>query len=219
MTDATSQANGRAPGAESARRASPDLDGTPRYGAAAGGTAPTAPDSGEASAWPGWPGVARPAGWFLPASGEAPPPVRPGMQPVRADAGPELDSEPGPRYSAGPDEPGVVGPTPALRGRAGGPGFVVPPGAVRGLHDQAHRSGWQLAQQVWQESGINWEPPAGPASAESPADEPEQEPGCGEDPHGGLPGQSRPTDAPGQAAPQPAFAELTLGAPTLAGTP
>src|SRR5215469_4766913 len=106
MTDATSQANGRAPGAESARRASPDLDGTPRYGAAAGGTAPTAPDSGEASAWPGWPGVARPAGWFLPASGEAAPPARPGMEPVRADAGPEPDPEPGPRHSARPDEPG-----------------------------------------------------------------------------------------------------------------
>jgi hypothetical protein len=96
---------------------------------------------------------------------------------------------------------------------------VVPPTAVRGLYDPAHRSGWQLAQQVWQESGINWEPPAGPASAESPADEPEQEPGWGEDPHGGLPGQSRPADAPGQAAPQPAFADLTLGAPTLADTP
>src|SRR6516225_5299309 len=213
MTDATSQANGHAPGAESARRASPDLDGTPRYGAAAGGTAPTAPDSGEASAWPGWPGVARPAGWFLPASGEAAPPVRPGMEPVRADAGPEPDQEPGPRHSAGPDEPGVVGPTPALRGRAGGPGFVVPPGTVRGLHDQAHRSGWQLAQQVWQESGINWEPPAGPPSAETPVAEPEPEPGCAEDQRGGLPGQSRPADTAGQAPPQPALAGLPLGAP------
>src|SRR5215472_16536940 len=133
MTDATSQADGHAPGAESAQRANPDLDGTPGYGAAAGGTAPTAPDFGEASAWPGWPGVARPAGWFLSAPGEAAPPARPGMEPVRADAGPEPNPEPGPRHSADPDEPGsdetddqVVGPTPALRGRAGGPGFVVP---------------------------------------------------------------------------------------------
>ena len=112
----------------------------------------------------------------------------------------------------------MVGPTAALRGRAGGPGFVVPHGAVRGLYDPAHRSGWQLAQQVWQESGINWEPPAGPTSAESPAAEPEPEPGWGEDPHGGLPGQPWPADVPGQAVPQPAFAELPLGAPTLADT-
>jgi len=48
--------------------------------------------------------------------------------------------------------------------------------------------------------------------------EPEPEPGRGEDPHGGLPGQSWPADAPGQAAPQPAFAEFPLGAPTLADT-
>jgi hypothetical protein len=256
MTDATSQANGHALGAESARRANPDLDGTPRYGAAAGGTAPTAPDSGEASAWPGWPGVARPAGWFLSGPGEAAPPAWPGMEPARADAGPEPDPEPGPGHSAGPGGPGpggpgpdegddqrddsgqgafryedpqptavhqippswrespVVGPTAALRGRAGGPGFVVPPGAMRGLYDPAHRSGWQLAQQVWQESGINWEPPAGPPSEESPAVEPE--PGWDEDPRGGLPGQSWPAGAPGLAAPQPALAALPLGAPTLA---
>src|SRR5215472_13201103 len=106
MTDATSQADGHAPGAESAQRANPDLDGTPGYGAAAGGTAPTVPDFGEASAWPGWPGVARPAGWFLPVSREAAPPGRPGMEPARADAGPEPVQEPGPRHSAGPVEPG-----------------------------------------------------------------------------------------------------------------
>src|SRR5215472_17685168 len=85
MTDATSQADGHAPGAESAQRANPDLDGTPGYGAAAGGTAPTAPDSGEASAWPAWPGVARPAGWFLSAPGEAAPPGAPGREPARPD--------------------------------------------------------------------------------------------------------------------------------------
>jgi hypothetical protein len=126
----------------------------------------------------------------------------------------------------------VVGPTPALRGRAGGPGFAVPPGAVRGLYDQAHRSGWQLAQQVWQESGINWEPPAGPGSAETSVAEQEPEPGWAEDPRGGLPGQSRPADTPGQSRPadtpgqaapqpalQPALAGLPLGAPTLVDTP
>src|SRR5215472_14021754 len=286
MTDATSQADGHAPGAESAQRANPDLDGTPGFGAAAGGTAPTAPDSGEASAWPGWPGVARPAGWFLPVPGEAAPPARPGMEPARADAGPGPDQQAGLRHSAGlgeqgrdesddqrdgpghgddqrdgpghgddqRDDPGgdddqrdnpgrgdswqedpqptamhpiphswpesaVVGPTAALRGRAGGPGFAVPPTAVRGLYDPANRSGWQLAQQVWQESGINWEPPAEPAAAESSAAEPEPEPGWGEDPRGGLPGQSRPAGTPDQAAPQPAFPASPLGAPTLADIP
>jgi hypothetical protein len=51
----------------------------------------------------------------------------------------------------------VVGPTEALRGRAGGPGMAVPPGAVAGLLDPAQRSSWQLAQEVWQESGVTWE--------------------------------------------------------------
>jgi hypothetical protein len=52
----------------------------------------------------------------------------------------------------------VVGPTEALHGRAGGPGMAVPQGAVPGLLDPEQRSGWQLAQQVWQESGVPWEP-------------------------------------------------------------
>jgi hypothetical protein len=51
----------------------------------------------------------------------------------------------------------VVGPTEALRGRSGGPGMAVPPGAVAGLLDPAQRSSWQLAQEVWQESGVTWE--------------------------------------------------------------
>jgi hypothetical protein len=63
----------------------------------------------------------------------------------------------------------VVGPTEALRGRAGGPGMAVPQGAVPGLLDPEQRSGWQLAQQVWQESGVSWEragtEPAAPESA------------------------------------------------------
>src|SRR5262249_61134824 len=118
----------------------------------------------------------------------------------RGDSGGE-DPQPTGAHQIPPSwkESAVVGPTAALRGRAGGPGFTVPPTAVRGLYDPAHRSGWQLAQQVWQESGINWEPPAGPPSAESPVAEPEPEPGRGEDPHGGLPGPSRPAGAPGQA--------------------
>ncbi len=51
----------------------------------------------------------------------------------------------------------VVGPTEALRGRPGGPGMDGPPGAVPGLLDHERQSGWQLAQRVWQDSGVNWE--------------------------------------------------------------
>jgi len=35
--------------------------------------------------------------------------------------------------------------------------MAVPPGAVAGVLDQAQRSSWQLAQEVWQESGVTWE--------------------------------------------------------------
>ena len=51
----------------------------------------------------------------------------------------------------------VVGPTEALRGPAGGPGMAAPSGAAPGLPDPARRSSWQLAQDVWQESGVTWE--------------------------------------------------------------
>ena len=57
----------------------------------------------------------------------------------------------------GPRHIPVVGPTEALRGRAGGPGVDVPPGAVPGLLDHERESGWQLAQRVWQDSGVDWE--------------------------------------------------------------
>ena len=64
----------------------------------------------------------------------------------------------------------VVGPTEALHGRAGGPGMAVPPGAVAGLLDPQQRSGWQLAQQVWQDSGVTWElGEAEPSGAEFPS--------------------------------------------------
>jgi hypothetical protein len=51
----------------------------------------------------------------------------------------------------------VVGPTETLRGRVSGPGLAVPSGAVQGVLDPAQRSSWQLAQEVWQESGVTWE--------------------------------------------------------------
>lgn len=330
MTGDTPQESGHTSGAESAEIQNPDPDDSPGYGAAAGEEKTVVADSGTAGAWPPWLGAARPAGWFLSASGEAAPPEEPGTEPARADAaqsaepnpadaspadqpgqagtseragvfaptGPSkltsvpergepdpgewpgqppaddraeyspaqdepaewtgrddaaapyavADSgpddgwyedpqptsvhqiprrwswqpepltepwqdapeaappqagdwyEPGhearpdaqgyepqragtsqqawqdepagepwdpafgqpPAYGTGPREPRfvpVVGPTAALYGQAGGPGFVVPPGAVSGLYDPARRSGWQLAAGVWDESGVGWEPP------------------------------------------------------------
>ncbi len=66
----------------------------------------------------------------------------------------------------GPRHIPVVGPTEALRGRAGGPGVDVPPGAVPGLLDHERESGWQLAQRVWQDSGVDWEEAAAPAQSD-----------------------------------------------------
>lgn len=62
--------------------------------------------------------------------------------------------------SPGPQRIRVVGPTEALRGRAGGPGVEVPRGAVPGLLSHERESGWQLAQRVWQDSGTDWDTPA-----------------------------------------------------------
>ncbi|HEY6785872.1 MAG TPA: hypothetical protein VI365_01040, partial [Trebonia sp.] len=95
------------------------------------------PEFGSADAQPSWPGVARPAGWFLPAPEEAAPSGMPGTEPARPD---NQDSAPAThehvdldeRSTVTPWQPPVVGPTESLRGRAGGPGFVVPAGLVPG---------------------------------------------------------------------------------------
>jgi hypothetical protein len=122
----------------------------------------------------------------------------------------------------------VVGPTAALLGQAGGPGFVVPPGAVSGLYDPARRSGWQLAAGVWEESGISWEPPVAA---------PLPEPGWSEYGRSGPRSESRaaddcrqddepPRSGPGfagapafSAAPAFAGAANFAGAPTFADAP
>jgi hypothetical protein len=120
------------------------------------------PEFGSVDARPSWPGVARPAGWFLPAPEEAAPSGMPGTEPARPDT---PDSAPATHEHADLDErptvtpwqPPVVGPTESLRGRAGGPGFVVPAGLVPGIHDPENRSGWLLAHDLWQDSGIDWD--------------------------------------------------------------
>src|SRR6201986_3520404 len=153
---------------------------TSGYGAGAGEESRTAANSGRASVRPRRPGAARPAGWFPPPAGEAAPPVRL-REPARSDGASPYDRETRPTsvyrvpWAGAPDmrRPSltwrgprpipVVGPTEALRGRAGGPGVDVPPGAVPGLLDHERESGWQLAQRVWQDSGVDWEwedPPA-----------------------------------------------------------
>jgi hypothetical protein len=394
MTGDTPQESGHTSGAESAEIQNPDPDDSPGYGTAAGEEKTVVADSGTASAWPPWLGAARPAGWFLSASGEAAPPETPGTEPARADAAQSADLSPadqpgragaseragvfaptgpskltgvperdepdpdGPgqpsadgwaEYSpardepaeragrddaaapyavadSGPDdgwyedpqptsvhqipqrwswqpeplpepwqdapraappragdwyEPGcearqdaqgyepqragtsqqawqdepageprgpafgqpraygmppreprfvpVVGPTAALRGQAGGPGFVVPPGAVSGLYDPARRSGWQLAAGVWGESGIGWEPPVaeplpgpgwseygrsgGPHSQSLAADDYRQD---GEPPRGGPGFAGAPAFS---AAPAFAGAANFAAAPTFADAP
>jgi hypothetical protein len=104
----------------------------------------------------------QPEGDGAPTAGEDPrdaPGHRWPRQETWLDDGQEDESwRSGPRQQA-PLIP-VVGPTAAVRGRAGGPGFAVPPGAVAGLYDPAQRTGWQLAQGLWEESGIGWERPA-----------------------------------------------------------
>jgi hypothetical protein len=135
-------------------------------------------------------------------------------------------------YGTPPREPRfvpVIGPTAALRGQAGGPGFVVPPGAVSGLYDPARRSGWQLAAGVWGESGIGWEPPVaeplpGPGWSEYgrsgephnqslAADDYRQD---GEPPRGGAGFAGAPAFS---AAPAFAGAANFAGAPTFADAP
>ncbi|MGH3170461.1 MAG: hypothetical protein ACRDN0_31845 [Trebonia sp.] len=216
MTDVTSNANGNAPSAASAPGVDSVLDNTAGQGDAERFATSAVPGFGGATVWPTWPGVARPAGWFLPASGEAAPPGGPQAEPARPDIPDhQYDSAPDYQYdSAGayedsapddddaaytypaPDDDGTayeypvrydddtaygdprpygdpapygdgappaVGPTAALRGRAGGPGFDLAPGTSHEPPRAGYQSGWQRAQGVWQGSGVAWERP--PASA------------------------------------------------------
>ena len=182
MTDVIRPANGQAANAQSSGNAWQAPHGTAGYDAAIRERTLVAPQSGETRAWPKrpGPGAANPAGWFRPADGEAAPRFGPGFgasplgcksQPGRGgddDRGgwhrnPQPASADPVRalwpwvFPQGWRPVPVVGPTEALRDRAGSPGTAVPPGAVPGAVDPAQPSSWQLAQEVWQESGVTWE--------------------------------------------------------------
>ncbi len=111
----------------------------------------------------------------------------------------------------------VVGPTVALRGWAGSPGFVVPEEAMPEPRHPPANSVWQLAHRLWQDQGIGWEPPPmaprppAPSGNENPPDSPPRaRPGAG----AGT-GQV-PLPAPAISPPWPA---VTAPQPTLAAPP
>ncbi|HTR92626.1 MAG TPA: hypothetical protein VMI73_12885 [Trebonia sp.] len=91
----------------------------------------------------------------------------------------------------------MVGPTEALRVRAGDPGADAPPAAGPVPASQQHESGWQLAQRVWRDSGRDWETAPGrpPVPApRPPVPAPRQPDAYARSPYGSGP------DAPGSYA-------------------
>lgn len=138
-----------------------------------------APDPGGGRAWPNRPGAPNPAGWFPSPAGEAAPPVR-HREPARSDGPSPYDVETRPtsiyqvpwrsvRPWSAPGTPWpalsrpplrhipVLGPAEALPGRPGGPAAEVPPAANPGLPGHGRKTGWQLAQRAWEESGVAWD--------------------------------------------------------------
>ena len=100
---------------------------------------------------------------------------------------PQPNPEPVPRPVPAP--PPVVGPTRALRGRPGGPGFQPPRPASGARKVPAPRSPWQASHRLWSESEIPWE--------QDPANQrPPREPW----PHEAWPPQAWPQEAHPDAA-------------------
>ncbi len=99
-----------------------------------------------------WPGVARPAGWFL----RPPQPPPPPPPPVASSAGtnaPSTDVE-----APGTETPArALGPTEAIRGRAGGPGFQPSRTAEGTRGAAAGLTPWQKSARQWSQPGISWE--------------------------------------------------------------
>ena len=139
-----------------------------------------------------WPGVARPAGWFL-RTPQPPPTPTPPVDAPSTDAAVPVAGTPA----------RALGPTKALRGRAGGPGFQ-PNRAAEGTRGvAAGLTPWQKSAHQWSEAGITWE----------------------RSPHTHVPGVSGRHTSPGALPPEPAHStwpghlQLPLGAPVFATPP
>ena len=139
------------------RSAQPGSYRTSGHDAETGRQTQVAALSGRASVRPGRPDAASPAGWSPPPAGEAAPPVR-HRGPARSDS---ASGVPEARWLSltrlGPRHIPVVGPTEALPGRPGGPGMTGPRDAAPRPLGHPRKSGWQLAHQVWQDAGVDWE--------------------------------------------------------------
>jgi hypothetical protein len=85
-------------------------------------------------------------------------PVNPAARWTPADPRADAPDVPWPSLvRRGPRHIPVVGPTEALRGRAGGLRADMPPAPAPALPGQEGQSGWQRAQRAWRESGADWE--------------------------------------------------------------
>ena len=107
-----------------------------------------------------WPSLTRPGPSRIPVVGPTETVLRRGAAALPADAAGSRVS-PAPVQARRERDPG-----PAVRGRAGGPGGQAPPGAASGRTGPERQSGWQVAQRVWQDSGVDWENVPGPAEGD-----------------------------------------------------
>jgi hypothetical protein len=103
------------------------------------------PRSGERATQP--PG---PEAW-LPEPGQESPREQPSQEPAQSPFHSAESPPQAPRTAA-------PGSSAAVRGRAGGPGFEVPPETAQRHSGSAPGSVWQTAHEVWQDSGVVWEP-------------------------------------------------------------
>ncbi len=202
--------------AEQARASACDHDDTRDQDPAASG-APQTPRQ-----WPpapqsplgAWLDPPEPAGW-LPGPGQETPTQEPPQEPAQsASSSPESPhAAPATRLPEG---------TAAVRGWAGGPGFEVPPETAERHCDSAPGSVWQVAYEVWQESGVAWEPsPADDQEAawyEYPARAFPPLPGLADDPHQG-PLPSPFPSLPDSAAQEPGLPAVPPGHPAMASGP
>ncbi len=152
--DYLTSANYPAGGWESAREWESVSESEPAPESEPAGGWEVAPESEPAGGWEPA-GGSEPAGGWEPAAGSEPA----GGWEVAPESEPAGGWEPagGSEPAGGWEVEQTVGPTEARWGRPGGPGFTVPQGTRYGLYDPEGRSGWQLSQDLWQDSGIVWE--------------------------------------------------------------